>query len=377
MKCRQCGKKIEKDNRICPHCGYVHDLEASEIPSELTHLSIRQIRKRINRQFHFKKNSIFLLIGVLILVLGSLSVAYFTNKKEVTQIPNFHDDLIEHKSSNALGNSNTNITNGALLLQYGNDMYISDKNGITKISLSLNMKELITDQPAIYLNSSEEGIYWINKSDNMIHFYDINTSSVNKLNISAVQMVGVGNYLYYLETSDTRAIYQLNKSTLETKKMTQSECVQFEIFGDWIYFTTDNAFYQTPVLGGEIMKIADSSYNHFIVDNQRIFFLDKATGYIWSIKKDGSEKTLVVDSSCNCFLINDHYLFYAKEEGGLYKLNKETGEISVITKDQANALHIAGTWIYYLTNNNEGRFVSIDENSELITPVDIITDKQG
>ena len=59
MKCRQCGKKIEKDNRICPHCGYVHDLEASEIPSELTHLSIRQIRKRINRQFHFKKNSIF------------------------------------------------------------------------------------------------------------------------------------------------------------------------------------------------------------------------------------------------------------------------------------------------------------------------------
>ena len=75
MKCRQCGKKIEKDNRICPHCGYVHDLEASEIPSELTHLSLRQIRKRINRQVKLKNNRWVIAIIAIFIVLGSISFA--------------------------------------------------------------------------------------------------------------------------------------------------------------------------------------------------------------------------------------------------------------------------------------------------------------
>lgn len=373
MKCRQCGKKIEKDNRICPHCGYVHDLEASEIPSELTHLSLRQIRKRINRQVKLKNNRWVIAIIAIFIVLGSISFAYFRSKKQITQIPNFHDDLIERKSSNALGNSVPNIVNGGLLLQYGNDMYASDKNGVTKISLSLNKKEIVSNQHASYINSSQEGIYWINTLDNIVNFYDINSSTITPLNIQATQLVSVGNYLYYLETSNTRAIYQYNKTTSEIKKMTQSDCVQFKINGDWLYFTTDNAFYQTPVLGGEIMKIADQSYNHFVVDNQRIYYIDKVTGYIWSIKKDGSDKTLIVDSQCRCFLLSDQYLYYSIDEGGLFKLNKETGEISIITKDNANQLHIAGTWIYYLTDSNEGRFVSIDENSETITPVDIIS----
>lgn len=375
MKCRQCGKEFDQENRICPHCGFIHDLEHSDIPSELNHLSLRQIKKHLSRQHHFKKFKYVWLGLVLILVLSSFTVLYFQRNKTVTQIPNFHDDLIENKSSNATGNSFANLVNGGLLLQYGNDMYACDQKGITKISLSLDKKEVISNVPASYLNSSENGFYFISTTDNIICFYDVTNSTTTKLNIQASQLVSVGNFLYYLETSNNRSIYQLNKTTLESKKMTQSECVQFIINGDWLYFTTDSTLYQMPVLGGEIMKLSDQSYYHFTVDNQKVFYIDQVTGYIWSIKKDGTEKTLVVDGECNCFLSNDQYLFYSKTEGGIYKLNKETGEVSIITQDKANRLHIAGTWIYYLTATNEGRFVSIDENSETITPVDVIKDK--
>ena len=55
MKCRQCGKEFDQENKICPHCGFVHDLDHSDIPSELNHLSLRQIKKHLSRQHYLKK----------------------------------------------------------------------------------------------------------------------------------------------------------------------------------------------------------------------------------------------------------------------------------------------------------------------------------
>lgn len=380
MKCRQCGKELEKKNKTCPHCGYVNSVEnllkKVEIPKELHHLSTKQLQNHLNRQRFFSKTW-YIILGVVVVVsLAVFSIHYFKNTKQASLVPNFHDDLIENTSSNAMGNSVANIVNGGLLLQYGNDIYASDSSGLSKISLTLDKKETILSDSVCYLNMDEDGLYYINNKDSMIYHYDLNTKSITSLNIQASQLMSVGNYLYYLENNSNRAIYQVNKDTLETKKMTQSTCVQFKIIGDWLYYTTDSAIYQMPVLGGEIMKLADEPYSHFVVDNQTIYYIDKVTGYIWQVKKDGSNKSVVVQNKCTCFLLTERYLYYAKEEGGLIKLNRENGEVSLITKEKANRLHMAGTWLYYLTTTGEGRFVSIDENSEMVTPVDVITESE-
>lgn len=372
MKCRQCGNELEKKNKKCPHCEYVNSLESRLIPKELKHLSKSQLQKHLNRQNRISQHRHYIIIAIVLIVIASCTIHFVTNTKQAGTIPNFHDDLIENKTSNATGNSVPNIVNGGLLLQYGTDVYTSDKEGISKISLTLNNKELISKDYATYLNMSDNGFYYINKADNVISFYDINEKTTTRLNIQATQLESVGNYLYYLEATNTRAIYQLNKDTLESKKMTQSECTQFKIAGDWLYFSTDTSFYQMPILGGEIMKLSDEPYRHFTIDKQNIYYLDTTTNFIQTVKKDGSEKNVVVDREASCFLLTDHYLFYAKKDGGLVKVIRETGESSLITQEKTNQLHIAGTWIYYLTDHEDGRFVSIDENSETITPVDVI-----
>lgn len=381
MKCRQCGQELDKNSRKCPHCGYVNSLDnllkKVQIPKELRHLSRNDLEKHLNRQRYLSKGRYLIIAVVVVFVVGSFSFSYFRKIKKTAPIPNFHDDLIESTSSNAIGNSVGNLVNGGLLVQYGNDLYASDCNGISKISMTLDKKEVLLNQQVSYLNADQDGLYFINNSDNnTICFYDLAANTLTKLNFQATQLTSVGKYLYYLESNNTRAIYQVNKETLESKKMTQSECVQFKIIGDWLYYTTDSALYQMPVLGGEIMKVSDQLYNHFIVDGQTIYYIDKTTGYIESVKKNGEEKKVVVDVACNCFFLTEHYIFYTKEDGGLFKQNRETGELYTITEDQANRLHVAGTWVYYLLSDGTGRFVSVDENSEMITPVDIISETE-
>lgn len=379
MKCRQCGKELEKKNKKCPHCGYVNSVEnllrKADIPSELDYLTTTQIKNRMRWLNLLSRGRYIILMVIVVVVVGISSIHYFQSRRQVSQVPNFHDDLIENKSSNASGNSVANLVNGGLLLQYGNDLYASDNNGLSKISLTLDKKEVVLTQDATYLNATDKGFYYIDTSDkNTVYLYNVQTKENTKLNIQATQLMVVGDYLYYLEDSSNRAIHQMHKETLQSKKMTQSQCVQFKIIGDWLYFATDSALYQMPVLGGEIMQISDTPYNHFVVDNDYIYYLDTTTGYIWKVKKDNSGKSVVVEEKCSCFLITEHYLYYSLETGGLMKMSRATREVSTLTKDITNRLHVAGTWIYYLTDNGEGRFVSIDENSEIITPVDVISD---
>jgi len=381
MKCRQCGQELNKNSRKCPHCGYVNSFEnlikKVKIPNELGHLSNNQIEKHLKRQRYLSKGRYLFFLMILVLVIGSFSISYFKKIRKETPIPNFHDDLIENTSSNAIGNSVGNLVNGGYLVQYGNDLYAADSHGISKISLTLEKKEVVLDVQASYLNADQTGLYFINHSDNnKVCFYDLSTNTLTKLKFQATQLTSVGNYLYYLESGNTRAIYQVNKVTLESKKMTQSECVQFKIIGDWLYYTTDTALYQMPVLGGEIMQVSDQIYNHFVVDGQTIYYIDKTTNYVSSVNKDGTERKNIVSVPTSCFLLTEHYIFYAKQDGELMKQNRETGEIYTLTEDKANRLHVAGTWIYYLLSDGTGRFVSVDENSEMITPVNIISENQ-
>ncbi len=377
MKCRQCGTELEKNNKTCPHCGYVHSLDhilkEIKIPNELKHLSTKQIKLHLDRQQFISKRR-YILIGIVVFLIGFINLFfYFRNPNTNRTVTNFHDDLIEITSTNAAGNSVANIVNGGRLIQYGNDIYVTDDTGVYKINITLNKAERLLNTKASYLNFTDHGFYYIDKKDsNLVCLYDFNSKSVSKLNIHATQIVSVGNYLYYLEDNMNRAIYQYDKTTTSSKKMTQSACVQFKIIGDWLYFTTDDGFFQMPILGGEIMKLSSDPLNHFMVEDQTIFYIDKITNYIQTIKKDGSQKTTLIKSESDCFLLYDQYMFYTLIDGGLMKLDRETGIVTQITSETANNLHIAGTWIYYLNENNEGRFVSIDENNEMITPISVI-----
>lgn len=382
MKCRKCGAPLEQNNRICPQCGYDNTLENllknADIPKELKHLSVGQIGKHMRLLHFLSKRKYVVLISMLAILLVFLGVQVAQRHHRTEAVHNFHDDLIDTISTNAYGNDACNLTNEGLLVIYGNDAYVSSQDQLYRVSLALDQKSLLLSDTVSYLNVTQDQLYYLSQEqDQSIMTYNLKNHAVTKSNIRALSLMVVGDYVYYLEEGSHRAVYQTKKDFSERKKLTQSECLMFTISGDWLYYSTDQGIYRVPLMGGEVAKIAEGYYPKFVVLNQMIYYLDPVNSDIMRMKIDGSQVIKLVDDPVSSFTLTERYLVYARKDGGIYKQRLDNGQLSQLSTDRAKSLQTSGVWIYYQLSDGskEGRFVTIDENSDVITPVYAIKDQ--
>lgn len=380
MKCINCGHELAEGQHICPVCGQDHTLEKllkeADIPQELDHLSLRQIGKHIRRLRFLMQKKFIVLLGIVVISVGIFfSSHWIYQKRHPNPIHNFHDDLVEAVSTNAVGNSNANIVNGGTLVLYGNQLYAASEGKLYCISLALDEKRITQIQFAKSMNIVQDTMYYINSEDNTVMVVDILKKNVVPTKIQALQLMAVGNYLYYLESGSHRAIYQVKNDFSESRALTQSDCLMFCVVDDWLYYSTKDAIYRVPVMGGEVTKLVEGYYSDFVVHNQMIYYQD-AIGKVYRMKTDGSNEALLVDTPVTCFMVTDRYLFYASADAGIFRQSLETDELNQLSTDKAVGLQIAGSWIYYrISGSDEGYFVSVDSKSEGKTPIYSIKDK--
>lgn len=375
MKCIHCGQELPADSYICPNCGKDNNLEEllkeAKIPSELDHLSYHQIVSRIKRIHLIKKKYLVAFVAVLFLFVAYIFIREKKSYLDLSKnIYNFHDDLVEKSSMNAAGNSNSNLANGGQLVMYGHQMYVSSDGKLYCINLSLNQKSVVANQTCQYLNIVQDTLFYIDPNqDNAIVVMNLLTNTSTTTKVKAKSLMVVGDYLYYLEAGSHGAIYQMKTDFTSQKVLTQRGCKMFNIVSDWLYYTTDDGLYRVPVLGGEVAKVEEGQYNHFVISDQIFYYLN-ASNQICKTSFDGHGPGKIVEDSVSDFVVTNRYLYYAKKDAGVFKQSLETGEIVQLSTERAHALQIAGSWIYYqLVDSDEGRFVTIDENSETVTPV--------
>ena len=76
------------------------------------------------------------------------------------------------------------------------------------------------------------------------------------------------------------------------------------------------------------------------------------------------------------FVVNGDFIYYTtRDEKGIYKMNLETNEVSLLKEVKASHIQIVSTWIYYLDHeSNEFMFIPLDEKStEMISITQIPT----
>lgn len=380
VKCANCGKELPKKQNICPACGkdntLVQQLRDAKIPKELKHLPLQKIGHRIEklRAIHEKKKWILASLGVLVIGL-IVGVFYFKGQSDPGDVHNFHDDLIEITNANANGNTVTNWANDAYVVPYGSSLYAVSGDDFYCIPMTLETKRVTTHQKGSNLNIIQDTLYFINQDhDNVIEMVDLKTKTTTETKYKANKMIVVGNYIYYTGKDDHSAIHQMRTDFTENKTLTQSGCITFTVTGDWLYYSTNDGIYRVPILGGEVAKVVDGYYRYFMIQDEYIYYRG-ADEAVYRMMLDGSDKTKVVNEQVNSFALNNHYLFYATKEGGIFKLDMENANVTQLSVDKAKDLQLSKTWVYYrLVENNEGCFVSMDENSNKVIPIYSIKD---
>lgn len=384
MKCSNCGNQLPKGLQRCPYCGHDVVLEEKikkvELPHELYHLSIRKLVKKVNTwQLVTRHKKWFIAIGLMILLVFGHSL-FFSKKKIYQESPhNYHDDLIDSTTMNALGNLTSNNVNDGIAVVDEDEVIVASENHVYQIPLALSSKSmLLKNEMASDLNVGANKLYFISgKYDRTIACSD-KKNNVSYSEIKAKQLVLVGNYLYYLADDQHRVICRMDTNFDNQKELTQGNCLNFNVVNDWLYYATDTALYRVPLAGGEVEKIIDGYYSYFMIVDRIIYYRDSISGKIYRMNIDGTNSFVVCEENVSCFLATERYLFFAKTSGGIFKQRLATGEVTQLTIDQATQIQLVGSWLYYQINDqsNEGRFVSVDEKSTTETPVYTIPDSK-
>ena len=135
MKCSKCQKNLPKDVYVCPYCGHENQpknkrLSNEDIPSELAHLSIAQLQKRIKKLNMLDHYKMVILGAIVVLVVIFVILGISRPRWKNQTVNNFHDDITEISNVNAAGNAAFNITNGGNIVLAGESIYMTDKDGL-------------------------------------------------------------------------------------------------------------------------------------------------------------------------------------------------------------------------------------------------------
>ena len=386
MKCPKCKESINKSDKVCPNCGYdlsqIKKLERLDLPNELAHLSPSKLHKKIVKLNFMNRHKKSIALSIVVVLIAFISFALVSERKESRLIFNFHDDLIEISNVNAAANSAFNIANGGNIVLAGENVFMTDlKGSIYQSNLALTQKKMILPDSASSLNVRNNVLWFIDeKQDHHVLYYKIQENGLlQKTPLRASELYIIGDYAYFINLDDNESVYSTKlEDSLQVMKMTTPHVKAFTVKGDWLYFANDEGIYRMPCKGGEITQISNDVVENMVVHNGRIFFIEAKTGKLKQIQIfDGkNEYQILVKVPVESFVVNGDFIYYTtRDEKGIYKMNLETNEVSLLKEVKASHIQIVSTWIYYLDHeSNEFMFIPLDEKStEMISITQIPT----
>ena len=376
MKCSKCQKNLPKDVYVCPYCGHENQpknkrLSIEDIPSELAHLSIAQLQKRIKKLNMLDHYKMVILGAIVVLVVIFVILGISRPRWKNQTVNNFHDDITEISNVNAAGNAAFNITNGGNIVLAGESIYMTDKDGLVyKGDLGLTEKELLLSSHVTSLNIHEDELWFVDQDhDNALSKYNLSSGMTQTSTYKGRQLYVIGNYAYYINEDDFDAVYYVGLSLRQpATKLTASNVRDFTISGDWVYYTLSDGIYRIPILGGEQQKLSSQQAEKLYVYNGTVYYIDAVNHQLVSLRMiNGQEEyTTLVETQVESFVVANDYVYYIDmaQNNALYKLSLSTKESTALNAGSSSHLQLVSSWLYYYDSGaDQFCFTTIDENA--------------
>ncbi|MCL2672595.1 MAG: PASTA domain-containing protein [Clostridiales bacterium] len=195
-------------------------------------------------------------------------------------------------------------------------------------------------------------------------------TSANLVSLNSGFAAEQGNWVYvvipvvggdYLTNED---ILRINKNTGETVTLCRVpwNVTNLNVVAEWIYFYLSNdGIYRLSIEGGEAQKIFEykTSFTSMQVVGDYIYYTEhseKANGsalyMLYRVKTDGSDHALLCEDNCNYFNIAGDYIYYYDEpNNGLYRINTDGSGRVRLASGRYEDLNVVGDTIYFSSGN--------------------------
>ena len=169
--------------------------------------------------------------------------------------PSILQNIMLKDTNAAVGNTSGNILNGGMITRQGEWVYYN-YNGISKMKVDGTGKVNLSYAKATEINVVGDWIYYLDTSNNLRNIYKLKTDGSEKidLKISAYDVNVFGDWIYYFKIGDIykAKIDGTNETIVFDSSMMASDLY---IVGDWVYFREALDIYKVKMDGSEKTKV--------------------------------------------------------------------------------------------------------------------------
>ena len=252
--------------------------------------------------------------------------------------------------SDKLVYSNSGITNVCVSENY---IYGTKEDGLYRIKKDTKDMETLVEKNVLKYKLDGDRIYYINKNDGKLEYYDINSEEISDLGISNVTelLVDENNIFTVQDEKTKKVLIRYDKNGQDKKVLSGEENVSYIVSSDEkIFFVNKkdgNKIYFLNKDGSQLEKFADISsvYDKGVIkeiDGQKYMFVQGNYLYyinvddgdnLYRISLETKETEKVISAGVELLNNVDDTVFYKmKGEMGVYLYNFDTKFMAQITK---------------------------------------------
>lgn len=252
--------------------------------------------------------------------------------------------------SDKLVYSNSGITNVCVSENY---IYGTKEDGLYRIKKDTKDMETLVEKNVLKYKLDGDRIYYINKNDGKLEYYDINSEEIGDLGISNVTelLVDENNIFTVQDEKTKKVLIRYDKNGQDKKVLSGDENVSYIVSSDEkIFFVNKkdgNKIYFLNKDGSQLEKFADISsvYDKGVIkeiDGQKYMFVQGNYLYyinvddgdnLYRISLETKETEKVISAGVELLNNVDDTVFYKmKGEMGVYLYNFDTKFMAQITK---------------------------------------------
>lgn len=130
--------------------------------------------------------------------------------------------------------------------------------------------------------------------------------------------------------------------------------------GYYYHILPDGVMVRENILTKQMEKIADNIVHDIYLVNDRIYCIGKVKGVnrIISMKKDGSEKTVITNRPVNTMQISNGWIYYSEtnDDSTLYRVKTDGNETAKIIENgdfSSKNWFVRNGWVYYVDKNEQ------------------------
>jgi len=268
-----------------------------------------------------------------------------------------------------------NVSNGGLVAELNNDLYICDLGGYRGTHIISKGGDLVGEFSAVmwFAAAHENGMYCSNQR-NFDYLTYLDGESMEETCVQkrgCANLVMHGNALLLLDEEDG-FIYEYDTAKKKSSPVVKETAFSFILVTDTIYFASESGLKSFDLNNGRTEKLEDCFPVCLNATGGQLIFSDKNQEFALCMFSISKNRLVKVDGiRTQSIVTTEEYVFASNlaDNNSIVRVDQLTGEAIRFCGENAERLHIVEEYLYFLNQNDDNAWYRVSCSGGRPTPV--------